>query len=526
MNHCGNCGAAWQPGARFCGACGSPATPAPTSEEQPPPPEEWNETRPLTHDLGSEPPAMPGPAPSVDAPTPAAYGAPLPPPPAVPAAAAGVPAAPVVTGPSDPGVTSVAAPAPTAALPQWPRFDITQILTGDWLGAAVTALVTLLTAFAASALLVALMHPDGVSVKGFLTVVTIVTGSAFGGDAAGHVNVGDAEVWSVGAYPLTVTALALTAGGALLCRQLRRYPDWTGAAIHAIRTALVFVAGMVVLTLVFRASIRVPGTFGNVGHASEDTTGFALASGRWASHSAASAALGATWLLVIAIGAIVMRGPTLPSPVLRVRAWLAGPLRSLAIVFLGATLLGVFSVVLLFVKDDTTHNTSTIAIWLAVLPNIGITTLYTGAGAGLHNVIRSGTFDQTTTRHLPYFGDHVSNWLWALPVGTLLVIGGSALYVAYRSTPDRIQADMLRWLVAFVVATPILVHLAAYHAGFESGPRLRQRATVTVGIDSWQAIGLALAWSFAVALVITGVARARTQRPTQVPPPAWANQQQ
>jgi hypothetical protein len=370
------------------------------------------------------------------------------------------------------------------------------------------------------------MHPDGVSVKGFLTVVTIVTGSAFGGNAVGHVNVGDAEIWSVGAYPLTVSALSLTAGGLLLCRQLRRYPDWTGAAVHAVRTAVVFVAGMVLLTLVFRATIHVPGTFGNVGHPAEDTTGFALASGRWASHSAASAALGATWLLVIAVGAIVLRDPSLPAPVRRVRAWVAAPLRSLAIVFLGATLLGVVSVVVLFLKDDTTHNTSTIAIWLAVLPNIGITTLYAGAGAGLHNVIRSGTFHQTTSHHLSYYGDHVTSWLWALPLGTLLVIGASALYVAYRSTPERVQADMLRWLVAFVVATPILVHLAAYHVGFESGARLKQHASVTIGVDAWQAVGLALAWSFAVALVITGVARARSQRSAQAPPPAWASGRQ
>ncbi|HEX3930951.1 MAG TPA: hypothetical protein VHW64_09615 [Nocardioides sp.] len=411
---------------------------------------------------------------------------------------------------------------PEPALPRLPKLDITQILTGDWPGAALTALATLLTAFVASALLVALMHPDGVGVRGFLTVVTLITGSAFGGNTTGHVSDQGPGTISVGAYPLTVTVLALAVATVLLSRQLRRYPDWTGAAIHAVRTALVFAAGIVVLTLVFRSTLFIPATFGDVSNrVTQDNGTFALESGTWSSHAGGAAAVGVLFLLLIAAGLILMRDDTLPPAVVLVRGWVAGPLRSIGVLVAGSVALGAIAAVVLFVKDSNTHNTSSIAIWLAILPNLGITALYTGAGAGLHYVTHAGKYHLTTSQHLTHFTDHLSPVLWGLPVLTLVVFGASALFLAYRSGPGGIQADMLRWLVALVVATPILVHLAAYHATYRSGARGKQVATITVGIDSWQAIGLALAWGFAIALVVTAVARSRAQR-SGAAPTSWS----
>lgn len=432
------------------------------------------------------------------------------------------PAPPAASTPPTAPILPPDATRPEPALPPLPRFDITQILTGDWPGAAVTALATLLTAFAASALLVALMHPDGVGVRGFLTVVALITGSAFGGNATGHVSIEGAGRISVGAYPLTVTLLALVVATVLLGHQLRRYPDWTGAAIHAVRTALVFAAGIVVLTLVFRSDLVIPATFGDVSNrVTQDNGTFALASGTWGSHAVGAAAIGVLFIMVVAAVLIVMRDDTLPPAVVRVRGWVSGPLRSLGVLLAGSVALGAVAVVVLYVKDGNTHNTSSFAIWLAILPNLGITALYTGAGAGLHYVTHAGKYHQTTSQHLSHFTDHVSPVLWGLPVLTLVVFGASALFLAYRSDPVRIQADMLRWLVALVVATPILVHLAAYHVTYRSVARGKQVATVTVGVDSWQAIGLALAWGFAIALVVTAVARSRAQS-SGAAPTSWS----
>ena len=130
-------------------------------------------------------------------------------------------AAPAPAAPRAPSTKTLPTAAPPAPRPaphheSSPRFDITQILTGDWLGSLTTALATLATAFGLSSLILALMHPNGTSAKGFASLAAMITASAFGGDFA--ITIDDSSgsgAITYGAYPLTITAVALIVAGRL-----------------------------------------------------------------------------------------------------------------------------------------------------------------------------------------------------------------------------------------------------------------------------------------------------------------------
>ncbi len=81
------------------------------------------------------------------------------------------------------------------------------------------------------------------------------------------------------------------------------------------------------------------------------------------------------------------------------------------------------------------------------------------------------------------------------------------------SNAASIPSDILRWLAGLILATPVLVHLAALHL---NGAGTTQSGTKSIwthmvlGVDQWQAIGMAALWGFVIALVIAGAARARS----------------
>lgn len=410
-----------------------------------------------------------------------------------------------------------AAPAPAAStVPAFKAadFDIAKILTGDWLGALITAVATIATAFALSAGLLALMHPDNATTKQFLTAAALVTGAAFGGhpvadppDLAGGI--------TYGIYPLTITFAAYLVAGLLLSRQLRRYQTWGSAGIHAVRAAALLCAGLITLSLTLRGKLNFPSTFGRMAalrHEETSAVGFVPFSGQYQTATLTGAFIGTAILLLIGAVLIAAR-TTLRGHAEVIRSWLNLPLRAFGVLLVAVTVLGGITALILLATDHSTRNTSTIANYLALLPNMGITALYLGAGAALTADTTSNRqlFSDHASHHLNYYTHQTTAWLWALPAATLLVFAITAYYIARRSNTQHIQADLLRWLVSIAAATPLLTHLAALHSNYHSGKKFHVH--VAIGVDPWQAIGLAVAWGFAIAVVLTAVAKARTPNP-------------
>src|SRR5262249_14497698 len=135
----------------------------------------------------------------------------------------------------------------------------------------------------------------------------------------------------------------------------------------------------------------------------------------------------------------------------------------LSIVLIGAIVLGLTCAAFVLLTDASTRTSTTVVVWLLTLPNIGINALYLGTGAGKNNLVTSSfpEYLRHDTRHLAAYADLVSDWVWLLPLATLMVFTVSARYVARRSTPRTLLADLLRWAAVLTLASPVLTHLAA-----------------------------------------------------------------
>lgn len=467
---CTTCGAENAATANFCGECGHPlaAATAPTPPPVPPPP-------------ATPPPAAP-------------------------------PAGPPPAGP----------PAIALRAPQLSNVDLTKLLAGDWVGSGLTALATLGSAFVLAVLALLLMHPDGIGVHQFLASATIITAAAFGGDLAVEQG-GDAL--GIGYYPLTITFVALGVAALLLHRQLSRYDDLLGAIGHVVRSAVLLGAGLTVLTLALRTDIDVPSTFAVVGVSDLDGGeggGLGIDSD-FGMRTVGVVLLAPLFMSLIGAWLITGRAEWMHWQVVRVRGWIRQPLMAFGVVLAGISALGVVGSVILLATNDHTHNPTTIALWLLSLPNIGIVALGLGAGAPftLDTDTNYRFVDETTTKHyLAHYADHITGWMWVLPVGTALVLTASALLVARRSSPSELPADLLRWVGVTTVLLPVLAHFGAYQVHFDSGGKKHDFVDVYSGIDPWTLLGLALAWTFAIAVVVAAIGRAQAARSAAPPPPA------
>jgi hypothetical protein len=420
------------------------------------------------------------------------------------------------TLPRDTAGTGTPNPIPRFTMP---KLDISHILTGDWLGALITALATLGTALGLSTLLLALMHPNDATPKGFLTLITLVTSSAFGGDFGSNSLYGEQNTtFAYGMYPLTITFAALSVATLLLRRQLGGYTHWTGATIHAIRTAIITSGTLLALTLIFRTEIQIPDSFGQLGgiggQADDSTVFIAGTSGTIHTNAVSTALFGAMWILLIATALILLNDRSLPTQITRYRHWVKAPLGSILVLLAGTSILGAAVVAGLLIQADHV-NATLIAVYVAIIPGIGITAFYGGAGAALHDVVTASrqSWESSTSYHLTHFSHHAP-WLWGAPFATLVILVASALYVARRSaTAQVIQADILRWLAGVLIATPLLIHLAAYHIHIQQKTGVGQGSLhAVIGVSTWQAVGLIAAWGFVIAVVVVGVARAKAAK--------------
>lgn len=406
--------------------------------------------------------------------------------------------------------------APTTALggqlfkaPDLTKFDFTKVLAGDWLGSGLTAVATLASVFvlAVGALLV--MHPDGISVHEFLASATILTGAAFGGD----VSTSQSHTYAVGYYPLTLTFVAFAIAKFLLRRQLAKYDSLAGAIGHVVRTAVILGVGLMILTLAMRTNIQVPHTFAFVG--GEPTwnslTGFDFLKGDMGIRTVGVVFLSIFYMLLIGTWLITDRTGWMHPRVTMVRSWVEAPVKAFGIVLAGVTALGVVAAVILFVLRDASHNPTTLMVWLLSLPNMGIVALGLGAGAPFiidTNSPRKGG-DDTMKHYLAHYADTLSSWMWLLPAGTAVVLVLSVLYVARKSTYQAISAKLLSWVAVTTVLLPVLAHYGAFQLAFHAKVH-RKSGDWYLGIDPWILLGLGLAWTFGLAVIFVGIARARS----------------
>lgn len=399
----------------------------------------------------------------------------------------------------------------------WPSIDLTRVLTGDWFGAAVTAFASVATAALLSTGLVLLMWPEGLNARQVTVIIALVTSAAFGGDITAESRTEDAQL-SVGAYPLTITILALTVAAMLISRQAERYYSAGGAILHVLRCALVLSVLLTGIGLSFRTHVRVPETFRGAPPAGDLDVflpGLSGVRGTLAPNTAGTVVIGACLLIVVGAVAALRRDLAYPSAVVRARRWIALPLQGIAAIVVGSTLLGVGLGAAGIIRQDGWRNSSQIAALLATLPNIGLLGFFVGMGVAVRISTSSSEklFRGHENIHLPSLADEINPWLWTLIGTTALIIIVSALWVALRSERESASANLLRWVVLLTLTAPYIAHLGDFHANVsqkQGGDRFWIRSVA--GAHPWQALGLTFLWSFGAAIVAAGLVQTRRRQ--------------
>jgi hypothetical protein len=494
VTRCQECGAENAEGNRFCGSCGKELSPVVT------------------------PPTAVSPAvPPITAPV-AAPGEPPGPPPASPPAAA------VAAAEANPPATTPVIPPPmpygtTPARPAFtmPEIDLTKVLTGDWKGAALVALATFGTAAVLSVALVGLMHPNDASFTQFATAATLVLCSAFGADFVATSNADNVEA-SFGAYPLTVTLAALCLGAFLFWRQASRLTSLFSAAMHAVRTSLVFTILLCIPAVIFRGPLRMPAGF--------DLGTFTL-SGDFGVRIPSLIFLSFLFMLLTTLVTLLKRREWLPKHVVGVRDWMVAPFAGLVAMVLSCCVVGLVIAIAVVLIDEDSRGATALVELAATVPNLGILGVLIGGGVG-YQVQTTGsdaTFASNEVHHLTYAADHASQWVWLLPIATVAVVLIGAVWTVRRSSSVKAATtNLLYWMVMTTIAFPILAHLSGAHAhARETSGRNPASADVFIGVVTWQVILLSLFASFVAAVIVATVVRSRSEVTAPAPPtPGWA----
>lgn len=422
MTNCTNCGAELGVGAGFCASCGAAA---PVATEPHP------ETAPLP----------------VVRPT-------MPPPPTTP-----------------PGATAMAAP-----------FDLARLLTGNWLGSAGVALVMLGTAGALSVVLALMAKPEDFGIDNTLTGVMMILAATFGADAflEGEVFGEDVEISTyTSSYPLTVTIITFAVGVLAFRRMVRSYPSVVPALGDALRVALFVALPLFVGSLVFRSDIDELGG-GWISEAADDVS--RRDSATWG--VSAPSALFVTFGLVAFVLALacLARRDWWPGQSRTVAEWLAPAIQGLAVMVAVLPLCGLIGIGLLGFGPDNDvdlHDTSTDEQWAVIallaggLGNGGQALLGLGSGAELGaagEYEAEGAFSdedesEEEFHRLAWYADEGEEpGLWAAPAVLLVVLVGSAAWVALRSREvTHVLRNLAVWCVLLLVAVPSLIRLANLH---------------------------------------------------------------
>ena len=467
MNTCSRCGADNAETSRFCATCGTALTAAQAAAEPAP-----------------EAVAEPG----VEAPQ-AARTVVIPP--AAPAGATG-PAAPTI-----------------------PQIDWRGLLSGNWVGAAVTAATILVVAGVFSLVLVILAKPANFGVDNSLTLVMSVLASAFGADFVAHASVDEETIKaSLGLFPLLVSLVTAAAGIIVFRRVTAAYPRGTAALADAARVALLVAIPLLIGSLVFRSDTDNVGR----GWAADlmSLIGAKVSFGAW---PASSFFLGFLSVFAVLALACFLRRDWWGTQVQRVHDWVAAPLKG-SLVLLGLLpVAGAIGLGLLLVAGDS--NTSelenaddwmaAIAAVVGLLANGGMWLLAVGTGASYGT---GGTADGQTESEMARLAtltDHEPA-IWAAPLVVVAVLFVAAFVVARRSAePAQILRNLALWVGSLFLTLPVLLRLTTIHGSYSSSGEFGEsRGHGFVGPDGFETVFFMVGIALLCALVVAKMSNALT----------------
>jgi hypothetical protein len=384
-----------------------------------------------------------------------------------------------------------------------PNIQLERLLTGDWIGAAMTAMAVFATAAVLALALVGLADPANIGVKQFLAAAGLMVAAAFGGDVASGLNDSESEVAvTLGAYPLTLTIAALAVGSMVFWwRVARRRQTLVDGIVHAVRASLILGGLLTVSSLVLRTELSLPEEFGVLGTADVQ--------GRIGSNLPAAALLGAFYLFLTCAATCLRRRDWLPRPMQRVRDFLVLPAMGiaavLAVVCLAALVAGIGTIIAV----EDLQESSSFALLLSALPNLGLAMFFVGGGAAakMTSTGSDSDFVDAQSMHLTTLADESSDWVWLMPIATALaLVVAAACVMLWSRSAKEARGGLLRWLLAMTLATPLLVHFAAVH-GHAQGTDFGDTFSVDVvaGISVWQAMLLTALWTFVAAVLASGL---------------------
>lgn len=471
MPSCSQCGHESAESSRFCPNCGAPLAQTPAASE----------TQPL----------------SAAAPTPR---------------------------PDEPSTRTLPPPAAdtVTAGPAVPHIDLSRLLVGNWLGAGLVAASALVTSGVLAVALALLGKPTDFGWDNSLTLVAVLMTGAFGADLSAEFGTSGFEAdAAIGAFPLTITILTLVAALLVFRRVTASYTRGIDAVADAVRAALIFGLALMVIALVFRSDTR---EFGR-GWGAELSRSFD-ARIAFGADAAGAFFLGFLILLVVLVGACLVRGGWWSPRVEKVRDWVAAPLYGVGIFAVLLPVVGAIGFLLLMVSGDAVDDATdpsgediriTIALVVSMLASGGMWLLGLGAGAAFGTQSGGTDGDASDTHHLAHFTDE-SPGLWAAPAVMLATVVVTALLVARRAPRRRVALNLLVWVAAVLVTTPLFVRLSGLHASIDvSGEGDEYEGWGSIGLVGWQATLLLTLVALLVALIVAwragglDVTRLRTQ---------------
>ena len=463
MNRCTNCGAENAEGSHFCGSCGLAFT-APA-------------TAPLS---GAGPQVSPS--------------SPLPPPP---------PAAPPAQA------RPILPPAGEPVGNAMPSIDWRRVLTGNWLGAGLTAVVALGAAAVVSAL-VAFLSADHFDLKSAIGLTALLTEASFGADV---VSGAGAVTTSVGQYPLLATFVALGAAALVFRRVIRAYPDMPSALGDAVRASLILAVlltlGAVVTNIVepdLRGytsdddSLASAGSLTDYLASSGAKAGLGDFSGKSQTSVAGAIFLGFLLLLMTLVLVAVARRATLDGVWLKVHEWLAAPVAGLAAIAVGLCVAGLVYIAAVLVGHDDARDFTNIVGMIAVLPALGMRVVGLGLGAPWGASTDYKKEHEEAMSHIGGFADDHGGLFWiSIPVA--LALAGLAVWTVVRQSADRraVLRNVLVYLGLLVVAVPLLVRVSNFHLSYG---RRKDVATFFLGLGGAQTTALFILASAVIGAVV------------------------
>jgi hypothetical protein len=350
--------------------------------------------------------------------------------------------------------------------------------------------------------MVALAKPTDFGLDNSLTFVAVVLNACFGAALVARLHVtGETVHGSVGAVPLTVTVLALSAGAITFRRMVRDYRRAFDVIADAARAAVLFALALTVIALFFRADSREFGQgWGNqLAHLFDVRIAYGPS-------IPGSFFAGFVSLFVTLVGVGWVRRDLWPERRRQLSEVLVPPLYGLGAFAVMLPLAGLIGVILILVSGHTlqdlyptSHHFATSATLIfGVLASGGYWLINVGAGGSVGEHGDDGGSSSSEYHHLGFFAGH-DHGLWAAPLVMLVVVALATIVVARRTrTREALQASLLTWVGLLLVSTPLLVWLTSGHASISASD---EEASGAVGVNGW----LAALLLPAVALVCSAV---------------------